>query len=220
MNKNINTILFDFDGTIMNTNNVIINSWQYTFRTLEGREEDVEKIVKTFGEPLADTMKKFFPNVETQEAIDIYRSYHYENFGSMISLFPNAKEILMELKAKGYKVGLVTSRLKGTTYEGLRHYEIFDYFDEIVTMEDTTKHKPDPEPIEITLKKLDSKAEEAIMIGDTNFDIMCAKNAKVKAVLVSWSLSIDEARQEELSDEEKPDYVIDDFMELLDIIEN
>ncbi len=60
MNK-IDTVLFDFDGTVMDTNNVILMSWQHTFRTLRGREECREVIVKTFGEPLELTMKKFFP---------------------------------------------------------------------------------------------------------------------------------------------------------------
>ncbi len=215
----INTVLFDFDGTLMDTNNVIINSWQHTFRTLEGRETTVEDIVKTLGEPLFLTMQKFFPKVDTEEAIGIYRSYHYENFGDMITLFPNGREILEDLKGKGYKIGLVTSRLKGTTYQGLEHYNILDYFDVVVTMDDTTKHKPDPEPIEIALNKLNSKAEETIMIGDTKFDILCAKNAGVKSALVNWSLSINVEMQKELVNEEKPDYIIDDLMQVASILE-
>ena len=59
--KDIDTVLFDFDGTVMDTNNVILMSWQHTFRTLLGREESEEKLVETFGEPLETTMKKFSP---------------------------------------------------------------------------------------------------------------------------------------------------------------
>ena len=61
--SNIDTVLFDFDGTVMNTNDVILMSWQHTFRTLENREEDPERLINTFGEPLEQTMKKFFPDV-------------------------------------------------------------------------------------------------------------------------------------------------------------
>ena len=81
MKKNtIDTVLFDFDGTVMNTNNVILMSWQHTFKTLENRQEDREKLIQTFGEPLEETMKRFFPDVPTDEAIDIYRSFHRDKF--------------------------------------------------------------------------------------------------------------------------------------------
>ncbi len=216
--KKINTVLFDFDGTLMNTNEVIINSWQHTFKTLTGKEGNQDVIIKTFGEPLKLTMKTFFPNVDVEEAVEIYRSYHIKNFGEMISLFEGSKEILQELKEKGYKIALVTSRLKGTTMEGLEHYGIKDYFHKIITIEDTTKHKPDPEPIEVALKALGSKADEAIMVGDTKFDIECAYNAKVTSVLVSWALSMGKEDLENLVECHRPDYVIDDFKELHQIL--
>ena len=122
--SNIDTVLFDFDGTVMNTNDVIMMSWQHTFRTLEGREEDPEVLLKTFGEPLEITMKKFFPDIPTDEAIEVYRSFHRDNFGELISLFPGMKELIQEVKARGYKVGLVTSRLLNTTIQGFEMYGI------------------------------------------------------------------------------------------------
>ncbi|MEG0661859.1 MAG: HAD hydrolase-like protein, partial [Anaerovoracaceae bacterium] len=146
-NKKIDTVLFDFDGTVMNTNEVIINSWQHTFRTIEGRERPVSEIVKTFGEPLAVTMEKFFPHTPVDEAINIYRNYHYEKFGDLITLFPGMKELIQKLKEQRYRLALVTSRLRGTTMQGLEKYGLDQLFEEVVTMEDCTKHKPDPEPI-------------------------------------------------------------------------
>ena len=74
--------------------------------------------------------------------------------------------------------------------QGLEKYEIKDYFDTVLTADDTTRHKPDPQPINITLEKLGSVPENAIMLGDTIFDLLCAKNAGVKSVLVSWSLAL------------------------------
>ena len=211
----INTILFDFDGTIMDTNNVILMSWQHTFRTLENREEKVERLVETFGEPLETTMKRFFPNIPVDESIEIYRSYHRDNFGELINLFPGTMELLAEIKRRGYKTGLVTSRLWNTTLQGLEKYEIREYFDEVVTAEDTNRHKPDPQPIEIALKKLGSKAENAVMLGDTMFDLLCAKNAGVKSVLVGWSLALKDCDD---FGEAAPDYIIKEAAELLDII--
>lgn len=214
MNK-IDTVLFDFDGTVMNTNDVIINSWQHTFRTLENREEDEAKIIATFGEPLQVTMEKLFPDVPVEKAIQIYRSYHYDNFGELISLFPGMKELIAELKKRGYKIGMVTSRLRKTTEQGMRRYGIMEYFDTVVTADDTDKHKPDPEPIHIALKKLGSVPERSVMLGDTMFDILCAKNAGVKSVLVSWAMAVTE---EEKTGPNRPDHIIDQAEDLLKLI--
>ena len=190
--QKIDTVIFDFDGTVMDTNNVILNSWQHTFRTLENREEKPETIIKTFGEPLELTMKNFFPDVPVEESIAIYRSYHYDNFGKLISVFPGMKELIRELKDKNYKLGLVTSRLRKTTMQGLEAYDLLPYFEVIVTADDTTKHKPDPEPLNIALEKLGAAPENSVMVGDTMFDILCARNAGVKSVLVSWSMAVTE----------------------------
>ena len=162
-------------------------------------------------------MKKFFPNVPTDEAIEVYRSFHRDNFGEFISLFPGMKELIQEVKTRGYKVGLVTSRLLNTTMQGLEKYGIKQYFDAIITADDTTKHKPDPEPVNIVLRKLDSAPEHTIMLGDTLFDLLCARNAKVTSVLVSWSLALGGKTKEELGDA-APDYIIDKPEELLEII--
>ena len=99
--KKFDTVLFDFDGTIMNTNEVILRSWQHTFQTIEHRDEDVAKIIKTFGEPLEVTMKKFFPDVPVDEAVEIYRSYHRDNFGDLITVFPGMKNLLRQVKERG-----------------------------------------------------------------------------------------------------------------------
>ena len=215
--NNIDTVLFDFDGTVMDTNNVILMSWQHTFRTLRNREEPQENLVKTFGEPLETTMKKFFPDVPVEESVNIYRSFHHDNFSKLIKLFPGMEELIEEVKRRGYKTGLVTSRLLRTTMEGLNKYGLRDRFDTIVTAEDTTKHKPDPQPVNIALEKLGSVAERAVMLGDTTFDMLCARNAGVKPVLVSWSLALAGKKAEELG-EARPDYIITDPKELLSII--
>lgn len=213
----IDTVLFDFDGTVMDTNNVILMSWQHTFRTLENREESPEKLVKTFGEPLETTMGKFFPDIPTDRSIEIYRSFHRDNFGELISVFPGMTELLAEVKKRGYKTGVVTSRLYSTTMQGLEKYHLNDYFDTVVTAEDTTKHKPDPQPVNTALEKLGSVPEKSIMLGDTLFDLMCAANAGVKSVLVGWSLALKGKTREELG-KDAPDYIINKPEELLEII--
>ncbi|MDD2504438.1 MAG: HAD-IA family hydrolase [Clostridia bacterium] len=212
----INTVLFDFDGTIMDTNRVILQSWQHTFRTFEGRERAEEEIYSTFGEPLYITMKKVLPNIPVEEATDVYRSYNYGKFTDLISIFPGMLELLKKLKSSGYKIGLVTSRLAHTTKIGLEKFDIEQYFDAIITCEDCNSFKPDPEPVNLALERLGSMPEESIMIGDSMFDILCAKNAGVKSALVGWALAVNE---DEKTDENSPDHIILKPEDLLDILE-
>jgi pyrophosphatase PpaX len=213
--ETIDTILFDFDGTIMDTADVIIGSWQHTFMTFEGKERPVEEIVKTFGEILSHTMSKVLPHVDTQEAIETYRSYHRDNFGERISVFEGVPELLAELKKRNYKIGLVTSRLGGTTWEGLRQYNLAEYFDVVVSCDDTDKHKPDPAPVNIALERLGSRPENAMMLGDTMFDILCARNAGVKSVLVGWHVAMS---PEDISGADGPDFIIEKAEDLLSLI--
>lgn len=213
--RKFDTVLFDFDGTVMDTTEVIVNSWQHTFMTLEGKERPLEEIYPTFGEPLPTTMEKFFPDHPVEDSIKIYRSYHYDNFGDLIKVFPGMEEVMADLQNDGYTLALVTSRLLGTTMQGLEAYDLKKYFDVVLTCEDTDKHKPDPAPINITLEKLGKKAGNAIMIGDTMFDILCAKNAGVKSVLVDWAVAVGE---EDRQGPNAPDYIIKDAMEIIDIL--
>jgi len=215
--EKINTVLFDFDGTLMDTNEVILGSWQHTFKAFEGRERPAGEILKTFGEPLTTTIVKLLPNVNVEEAVDIYRSFQRDKFGKMIRLFPGMPELLAALQSQGYKLGIVTSRLTGTTMQGLEKYDIKKHFDAVVTFDDTKKHKPDPDPVFCALEKLGSTAEEAIMLGDSKFDVLCARNAGVKSVLVGWSLA---ASEEDRTGENAPDYIIESADELLAILKD
>lgn len=189
MNKKINTILFDFDGTIADTNDLIIQSWQAVYRARLGHEGKPEEILATFGEPLYYTMGKVFPDFDIEESVDIYRSFQKGIFRQAIKPFPGMVDLIKGLKEQGYKMGIVTSRLKQSTFEGLECFGLENDIDEIVTVEDTDKHKPDPEPALICLERLGAKPEEAIMIGDSRFDIGCANNAGITSVLVAWSIA-------------------------------
>ncbi|MDD4564079.1 MAG: HAD-IA family hydrolase [Eubacteriales bacterium] len=212
----INTVMFDFDGTIVDTHKVILQSWQHTFRTFEGRERPEEEIYSTFGEPLYITMEKFLPNIPLEEATAVYRDYHYENLADLIDVFPGMLELLKDLKNRSHKVGLVTSRLLSSTKIIMNKYGMEQYFDSIVTFDDCRNFKPDPEPVNVALERLRSRPEESIMIGDSMFDILSAKNAGVKSALVSWALTVNE---EEKSGKNSPDYIIKQPDDLLDILE-
>lgn len=212
------TVLFDFDGTIMDTNEVIIQSWQETFRTLAGREEDRDVLLKTFGEPLEYTMRNFFPEVPVEKGLEIYRGYQRDNFLNDIQLFPGIRDLLDELSARQIKMALVTSRLKHTTMQAIDKFDMEKYFGYVVTADDVTRHKPDPQSALIALDKIGSRPEQTIMIGDTLFDILCARNAGCTSVLVSWSLSLADKLKDGFAPEEEPDRIIDDPAQILQML--
>lgn len=211
----INTVIFDFDGTLIDTNDVILASWQHTYRHFLGHDVPIEHITKTFGEPLMKTMEREFPDVAPAESAEVYRSYQRQMAKDMVKLFPGIVEMLEAVKAKGYKMGIVTSRTYESTMSYLEMFDIGKYFDGLVSCDDTNIHKPNPEPLLMGLSKVGASPEEAIMVGDSIFDIKCANNAGVKAVLVDWRVAGD---NEGLS-QCKIDYKITTPMELIEVLD-
>ena len=214
--RKVNTVLFDFDGTLVNTNDVIIASWQHTYMHYLGREESIDKITSCFGEPLLLTMEREFPGVDPQESAEVYRSFQRENADELVKIFPGIRELLETLKEDGYRMGIVTSRTRESAERYMDMFGIGGYFENMVTCKDTDIHKPNPEPILLCLKKMDIAAEEAVMVGDSPFDIKCANNAGVKSVLVDWRITGD---GQTLIDDAREDFTIEEPAELTGILE-
>ena len=211
----INTVLFDFDGTLVNTNDVIIASWQHTYMYYLGREESLEKITACFGEPLLLTMEREFPEVDPRESAEVYRNFQKENADELVKICPGIKELLESLKTDGFRMGVVTSRTRESAQRYMDMFGIGDYFEEMVSCDDTDIHKPNPEPILLCLKKMGITAEEALMVGDSPFDIKCANNAGVKSVLVGWRITGD---GQTLIDDAREDFTISEPSELVGVL--
>lgn len=212
----IKGILFDFDGTLVNTNEVIIASWQHTYRHYFGYEIEREKITEYFGEPLPLTIEREFPHADLDEACEIYRGYQREHAKEFVVAFPMIKELLKELKNRGYSLCIVTSRTNESTLDYLRLTGLNEYLENVVGWDDTDEHKPGAAPAVKGLEKLGIKGEEALMVGDGIFDLGTAKNAGVKSVLVGWRIT----KAKVLDGEEiLPDYEISHPMELIQLLE-
>ena len=177
-------IIFDFDGTLVNTNNIITESWQATLEKYLGRRLPVREIEATFGEVLADSMEKLSEALAEAE-VD---AEHY--------VFDGVRELLETLRERGHVIGVGTSRTAYSLQKYMKALDIEDLVDEIVTMEDVSMHKPHPETVEAVLRKMAAHDDEecarggripghvrdlAIMIGDTKYDIGCANNAGLSA---------------------------------------
>ena len=210
------TYLFDFDGTLVNTNDVIIASWQHTYMHYRGREESIETITSCFGEPLLITMEREFPGVDPQESAEVYRTFQQQNAHLLVKIFPGIVDLLKALKEAGYRMGIVTSRTRESALRYMDMFGITEYFEAMVTCDDTTVHKPNPEPILLGLEKMGITKDEAIMIGDSPFDIKCANNAGVKSVMVDWRITCDNSA---LISDCKWDYEIKEPMDLLKVLE-
>ena len=214
----IDTVLFDFDGTIMDTNDVIIGSWQHVYKTLRGEEGDLTYILSTFGEPLEYSMENSFPEVSKEVSVKIYRDWQKEHFLDMIHLFPGVEEMLAEVKARGYRTGIATSRLSESLHRALSHFDLYKYFDAIVAVEDIEETKPAPDTVFKALDKLSARIENAIMMGDSRLDILCARNAGVPSILVGWSATLAGKTKEDFAPGEAPDFIIQKPEELFEII--
>ena len=179
-------LVFDFDGTVINTNDVIIASWQATWEKFLGYRESAEIIKSTFGETLKFTAEQRFPAIPTEDVINYYRDYQLAHCDELVYIFDGMEDILRDLKSRGYKMAIATSRTREGTLKYLNQFGITDCFDAIVSMDDVSNHKPAPDTCLVALEKLGGTPEEALMFGDTRFDICCAINAGVDSVLVGW----------------------------------
>ena len=209
-------IIFDFDGTMLNTNEIIIDSWTATYEHFLGHSLSRREIEARFGETLVRTAAETVPGVDVNETCAYYRKYQLDHCDGRVSMFEGMRELLEELRSRGCRIGLATSRTADTMWKYLREFDLGDYIDVAVTMDDVTRHKPASETVDKVLEKFGARPEEAVMLGDTKYDIGCAMNAGVDSVLVEYSHYIDEEGM--ATDGFVPTYRISRPEELLEII--
>ena len=212
--RKIDTILVDFDGTVMDTNELILNSWLYAIKKFTGRDASVDEIESTFGEVIKHTMARLVPNVGIEESLKAYREYQVDNYLKTIHPFEGVKETLETLRNEGFHVAMVTSRMPKSTKDGLEHYGLYDYFETIITPDSCPEFKPHPRPILLAMEELGSVAEHTIMVGDTKHDMEAANAAGVVAVLVDYSIALPPGKRDGVS----PDYIIDKFSDILTLV--
>lgn len=208
----IKAVLFDLDGTLIDTNKLILESFRHTFKSVLNREVSDEEITLLFGKPL-DATFSLYDKERVKELISVYREYNKKNHDNMCNAFDGAKELIKEIKSMGIKVGIVTSKKEDMAKRGMEINGILEFMDVIMTPEKTEKHKPDKEPVIKACEELNINPSEAIMVGDSNFDIMSGKSAGSKTIAVKYTvLPIEEVIKA------NPDYLVDRPMDILDII--
>lgn len=204
------TILFDLDGTLIDTNELITASFKYTFERFQMDFAD-EEIIEFNGPPLIETFKRIDP-VRADEMVAVYRTYNLEVHDEYVKIFPNVQETLEALRAKNMKLGVVTTKMSPGAERGLEKTGIAEYFDTVVTLSQVSHPKPHPEPVIKAMKQLDALNTSTIMVGDNSHDIEAGKNAGVRTAGVSWS----QKGKEHLKYYE-PTYMLDDMTDLIRI---
>jgi pyrophosphatase PpaX len=179
-----------------------------------GREISREVLMANVGQPLPRQMELL--SAEHAEALlDSYRLHNEENHDALIKEFPGVEDSLARLRSAGIKVAVVTSKRRFSVDMALKSFPgLGDVVDQWITMEDTTEHKPRPEPLLKALELLGNvPREQAAYVGDSPFDIAAAKAAGVKSVAVSWG-----AFSEDALSAAEPDHLVPDLDAAVDIL--
>ncbi|MDQ0148427.1 pyrophosphatase PpaX [Eubacterium multiforme] len=210
----IKAILFDLDGTLLDTNELIYESFKYTFNKCFNLKPSKGEITSLYGMPLENSLIDYCKDEEElKRAIQTYRNYNEKIHDNMCFPFKGVEELLINLKEKDIKIGIVTSKREILAKKGMDIAGIIKYMDIIVTPECTKEHKPKGEPALYALKNLNVKPEEAIMVGDSHFDLLCGKNAGCKTCGVKYT-ALDIKKLEEVN----PDYFVESPMEILNLL--
>jgi HAD superfamily hydrolase (TIGR01549 family) len=212
--KEIKLIILDFDGTLGDTADLIIRTMQATIKELGLPSRTDKECGDMIGLRLIEIPHVLFP--ECGDISELYAStyrrlFHEFNTDGAVTLYPNVMETLMELKRRGKTLTIASSRSHASLAEYIENLGLSDIISYILGADDVKEGKPNPEAIFKTLERFDFDTDEAIMIGDTVFDINMGTNAGVKTCGVTYG----NGSRESLSD---ADWVIDDFGSLLELI--
>jgi pyrophosphatase PpaX len=212
MKNNMNTILFDLDGTLIDTNELIISTYLHTLEKYFPGKYTREDVLPFLGPTLHEVFGEMDPDRVEEMVLD-YRTYNLANHDALVKEFVGVMETIETLKIKGYKLAIVTTKREDVAFKGLRLMKLDSYFDVMIAYDHVKKVKPDPEPIFLALEKLGSKPEEALMVGDNFHDVLAGKNAGTKTAGVAWSI-----KGREYLAKYEPDFMLENMTDLLRIL--
>jgi pyrophosphatase PpaX len=210
----INTILFDLDGTLVDSNELIIKSFEETFKKFQPNiKYSRDQLIEMIGPPLKETFKIVSEDkLVISEMIEYYRKFYQKHEFEYISIYEFVISTLKELKSKGINLGIVTTKFEVSAMPSIKHFGIDKYITNYSFLGSTPEHKPHPEPIYYVLSQFDN-VDKALMVGDNTADILAGKNANILTCGIEWSFKKEQLKAN------NPDFWITNYKELLDIIE-
>lgn len=180
--------LFDADGTLFDTKDLIFNCFQHVAGEFTDRVLDKQAVVNDIGLPLRDMLISHLgPNLDYDNILDEYLRYQLTIMEDSVKPFPHVESTLNLLKESGKKLAVVTSRRRYSLDVILESTNTTQYFDILVTPEDTAKHKPDAAPALKAMELLAADKQQCVFTGDALFDICSGSSAGIDTVFVNWS---------------------------------
>ncbi len=211
-------VLFDMDGTIIDSNHIVLKVWKETHNTFMPEHPlEEEQMLKYFGKPA----QKIYEELQIPPALhQNYQKMFYQKYLSYMKkesrLFPHVVETLKYLKTRNIRLGIITGARQDVAKEILTQHNILSYFDVVVGSDCTPRGKPYPDPVfyAITYLDIEGNMKNVPFVGDTINDLLTAKNAGVKAVLF-WP-----NKQEAIPNtlRENADYIIMSFKDVISLI--
>lgn len=204
-------LLTDLDGTLLDTSEYIFQAMEYSLAKNNFLIPPRSEIEKRMGPPLEEIYGLFYPNADIAKLSADHREFQQQHL-ELAKPFPNTVATLEKIRSAGLKIAAVSTRFSETVYQTLKINDLEKYFDLIITGSDVEKHKPDPEALNLAMSRLNFQPTDAIMVGDTDADVLAARAAKVPVIGCTYGL------QGDLVLQHHPDFAIKDIAEILPII--
>lgn len=212
VNRRFQGVFFDLDGTLLDTTPLILQSFQHTFAVHFQRKVEIEDIQPFMGKPLRAAMEAMAPGRE-DEVTATYRIFNHQYHDQLAKAFSGVNEMIQELHSAGISLAIVTSKTSTMARRGLRLFALEQYFQPIIGLDETVRHKPDPEPVLAALRATGLSAADCLMVGDSPHDILSGRRAGLKTAAVRWTHI---PWTDVLAS--KPDYLIDSMEDISGIV--
>lgn len=184
------TIIFDMDGTLINSGKVITNSINFVRENIGLKKMDEEKILEYINTPNINTAEILYETREfTERQSKIFEEYYINNCTKDIELYHGIEEVLKTLHKENRKLAIATNAFSNFAKEMLEHLNIYKYFDIVVGADMVKEPKPHPEMILKVIDDLNAHKSSTILIGDSHKDRLSAQSAEIKFLLVNWGFS-------------------------------
>ncbi len=180
-------MLFDLDGTLIDSVELILRSKTYAFESRGLAAPSDAEWLRWLGTPLRSTFQRFADSpAEVDRFIAAYREFQLEHHDRLLRPYAGASETLEVLRDAGHPIGIVTSKSVELSERGLDHVGLLEFVDTIVGADSTQKHKPDPEPVRVALDRLGATPDRAVFVGDSVHDMHAGNAAGVATVAALW----------------------------------
>ena len=209
-------IIFDLDGTLVNTAKGIVEALSITIEELSGKSIDNEDIRKTIGIPLLQAIALLMDKSETDPIVLEAKEKYLNKFKKIVLpkskelIFSGVTETLSTLKEQGFLLSVATNKLHKSALELLAATDLLFYFDHVFGVDSVENAKPSPDMCLLAMQKMGSLPENTLMIGDTTHDIKAARNANIKTIAVTYGI-----HNKETLEKEQPYKIINSFSDIL-----